>query len=41
VPTLQVRVDAAAHRLETCATINILAASPPLDGGGLFLWDKV
>jgi len=25
------------HRLKTCATINFLAVSPPLDGGGLFL----
>jgi len=24
------------HRLKTCATINFLAASPPLDGDGLF-----
>jgi hypothetical protein len=26
------------HRLKTCATINFIAVSPPLDGGGLFIF---
>ena len=27
------------HRLKTCATINFIAVSPPLDRGGLFLFN--